>query len=103
MCVDVSLVYGGELLHDTHEQMSSSSDPCRYHSLPAAAQACEKCRVVGYSDRTVYLSLAPLFHIGGLSSTLAVTMAGGTHVFLPRMDMDLAASAMATCRYTGWW
>lgn len=54
--------------------------------------------MVGYSDSTVYLSLAPLFHIGGLSSTLAVTLAGGTHVFLPRMDMDLAASAMATCR-----
>ncbi len=32
----------------------------------------------------MYLHAAPLFHIGGLSSALAMLMAGARHVFLPR-------------------
>eukprot|EP00775_Hariotina_reticulata_P003283 gene3283-3560_t len=38
---------------------------------------------VGYCSSDVYLHLAPLFHIGGLSSALAVLLAGGQHVMMP--------------------
>jgi acyl-CoA synthetase (AMP-forming)/AMP-acid ligase II len=54
-------------------------------------QADEKLRVVGYGPSSVYLSLAPLFHIAGLNSTLAVTLGGGAHVFLERGG-DVAAA-----------
>lgn len=46
------------------------------------AQAAEKVRLGGYDSSTVYLSLTPLFHVAGLNSSVAMTMAGGTHVFL---------------------
>ncbi len=45
-------------------------------------QALEKVGLGQYDASTVYLSLAPLFHIAGLNSSIAVTLAGGTHVFL---------------------
>ena len=35
---------------------------------------------VGYRDNDVYLHCAPLFHIGGLSSALALLMVGGLQV-----------------------
>ena len=38
----------------------------------------------GYSADDVYLHAAPLFHIGGLCSALAMLAAGARHVFLPR-------------------
>ena len=41
---------------------------------------------VGYDSSTKYLNAVPLFHVGGLSSALAITMAGGTHIFLPRFS-----------------
>ncbi|DBA93732.1 TPA: hypothetical protein ACH3X3_013799 [Trebouxia sp. C0006] len=82
-------------------------------------QAMAKIRVVGYNASDVYLHAAPLFHIGGLSSAVAVLMAGGTHLFMgrftpgntldviqsskvtafiavPAMMADLAAAAAAT-------
>jgi hypothetical protein len=31
---------------------------------------------VNYSHETCYLNAVPLFHVGGLSSAIAVTMAG---------------------------
>lgn len=45
-------------------------------------QAQEKVELGQYDAATVYLSLAPLFHVAGLNSSIAVTLAGGTHVFL---------------------
>lgn len=39
-------------------------------------QALAKLLAVGYSSADVYLHCAPLFHIGGLSSALAVLAAG---------------------------
>lgn len=82
-------------------------------------QAMAKIRVVGYNVNDVYLHAAPLFHIGGLSSAVAILMAGGTHLFMgrftagntldvirnskvtafiavPAMMADLAAAAAAT-------
>lgn len=43
-------------------------------------QAMTKVDVVGYSKDTVYLHLAPLYHVGGISSMLAVMFVGGVHV-----------------------
>jgi len=40
-------------------------------------------------QRTPTLHLAPLFHIGGISSALALLLAGGAHVFLPRWALLL--------------
>eukprot|EP00879_Flechtneria_rotunda_P032374 GHRR01035570.1.p1 GENE.GHRR01035570.1~~GHRR01035570.1.p1 ORF type:complete len:325 (+),score=101.58 GHRR01035570.1:293-1267(+) len=47
-------------------------------------QSMSKLVHVGYCQDDVYLHVAPLFHIGGLSSGFAVLLAGGMHVFLPR-------------------
>jgi acyl-activating enzyme 14 len=47
-------------------------------------QSLVKLAVVQYSSSDTYLHMAPLFHIGGLSSAFAVLMAGGAHVFMPR-------------------
>ena len=56
-------------------------------------QALQKNAVIGYSAEDVYLHAAPLFHIGGLSSALAVLLAGGTHIFMqswsPRVALDI--------------
>lgn len=52
--------------------------------IPQVLQAVAKCVHLGYTSSTVYLNVLPLFHVGGISSTLAVTMVAGCHVFLPR-------------------
>ena len=54
-------------------------------------QAVAKILFAGYSNTDIYLHCAPLFHIGGLSSALAMLMVGAQHIFLPRY------SAAATC------
>ena len=63
-------------------------------------QAMAKLMVVGYSSHDIYLHAAPLFHIGGLSSAIAVLMAGGTHVFVGRFNaaasLDLIAQHQIT-------
>ena len=63
-------------------------------------QAMAKIRVVGYNANDVYLHAAPLFHIGGLSSAVAVLMAGGTHLFMGRFTasntLDVIQSSNVT-------
>ena len=63
-------------------------------------QAMAKIRVVGYNANDVYLHAAPLFHIGGLSSAVAVLMAGGTHLFMGRFTpgntLDVIQSSKVT-------
>ena len=63
-------------------------------------QAMAKIRVVGYNANDVYLHAAPLFHIGGLSSAVAVLMAGGTHIFMGRFTpgntLDVIQSSKVT-------
>jgi acyl-CoA synthetase (AMP-forming)/AMP-acid ligase II len=49
-------------------------------------QALEKVNLGHYTRNTTYLSLAPLFHVAGLNSSIAVTLAGGTHVFLHKPE-----------------
>lgn len=42
----------------------------------------------------VYLHTAPLCHIGGISSCMAVLMVGGCHVFIPKFGAKLAFAAV---------
>jgi len=41
---------------------------------------------VGYDSTSIYLHAPPMFHLADNASTLAVTMLGGVHVFIPRFD-----------------
>lgn len=45
--------------------------------------------VVGYAGDDVYMHTAPLFHVGGLSSSLATLTAGALQVVLPRFDAQV--------------
>ncbi|MEW5304347.1 MAG: hypothetical protein WDW38_011016 [Sanguina aurantia] len=58
------------------------------------AQSLVKLATVGYSSTDTYLHMAPLFHIGGLSSAHAALMAGCRQVLLPRFTAASALSAM---------
>lgn len=53
-------------------------------------QALAKLIVVGYRREDVYLHCAPLYHIGGMSSMLAVLAAGGTQVCALPINAQLA-------------
>lgn len=61
-------------------------------------QARAKLVHVGYDLSTRYLHLAPLFHIGGASSAVAVALAGGLHVTLPNLQ-DAAVWLRAVSQY----
>ncbi len=63
-------------------------------------QAMAKTRVVGYNANDVYLHAAPLFHIGGLSSAVAVLMAGGTHLFMGRFTAGNTLDVIQSNRVT---
>ncbi len=47
-----------------------------------------------FSEDTVYMHSAGLFHLAGASPAFALTMAGGTHVCLPKFDAVLAFEAI---------
>jgi acyl-CoA synthetase (AMP-forming)/AMP-acid ligase II len=64
------------------------------------AQSLAKLAVVGYSEEDVFLHAAPLFHIGGISSALAVLMAGSRHVFLEKYSPALLFSSLSQHRAT---
>ncbi|KAK7246147.1 hypothetical protein RIF29_41007 [Crotalaria pallida] len=57
-------------------------------------QSLAKIAMVGYSEDDVYLHTAPLCHIGGLSSALAMLMVGGCHVLTPKFDAKSAVEAI---------
>jgi acyl-activating enzyme 14 len=48
----------------------------------------------------VYLHTAPLCHIGGISSCLAILMAGGCHVLIPKFDAKSATEAIREHKVT---
>jgi long-chain acyl-CoA synthetase len=54
----------------------------------------------GYDQSTVFLHAAPMFHLTDGMATYSITMAGGTHVFIPRFDADAALRAMAANKVT---
>ncbi|KAJ0017235.1 hypothetical protein Pint_11245 [Pistacia integerrima] len=45
-------------------------------------------------DLQVYLHTAPLCHIGGLSSAMAMLMVGGCHVLFPKFEATSAVEAI---------
>ncbi len=53
-----------------------------------------------YDDTAVYLHAAPMFHLADMANTFAVTMAGGTHVTIPRFDVDDVLATIARERVT---
>lgn len=63
-------------------------------------QAAAKIQVIGYHAGDSYLHTAPLFHIGGLSSAMAVLKAGGTHVFMGKFSAKAALEAIHRHRIT---
>lgn len=64
------------------------------------AQSLAKIAVVGYGEDDVYLHTAPLCHIGGISSCLAILMAGGCHVLIPKFDAKSAIEAIREYKVT---
>ncbi len=52
------------------------------------------------SELDCNLGMLPLFHVGGLSTTLAVMQAGGTNIILPKFDIDLALDHIERDRVT---
>ena len=42
--------------------------------------------MIGYDDTSVFLHAAPMCHLTDGMSTVALTMAAGTHVFIPKFD-----------------
>ncbi|XP_015166642.1 2-succinylbenzoate--CoA ligase, chloroplastic/peroxisomal isoform X3 [Solanum tuberosum] len=57
-------------------------------------QSLAKIAIVGYGEDDVYLHTAPLCHIGGISSALALLMAGGCHILLPKFEAKLAVESI---------
>ncbi len=51
-----------------------------------------------FNEDTVYMHSAGLFHLAGSSPAMALTLAGGTHVCLPKFDAVLAFEAIQTHR-----
>lgn len=45
---------------------------------------------LNFSEDTVYLHSAALFHLAGASPMVALTMVGGTHVTIPKFEPELA-------------
>jgi acyl-activating enzyme 14 len=74
---------GGALICFTSGTTGASKGALLSHAS-IMHQSMAKLAVVRYSSNDVYLHVAPLFHIGGLSSAFAVLLAGGSHVFMPR-------------------
>ncbi|GKA05476.1 2-succinylbenzoate--CoA ligase, chloroplastic/peroxisomal [Tanacetum coccineum] len=57
-------------------------------------QSLAKIAVIGYSEDDVYLHTAPLGHVGGLSSALAMLMVGACHVLMPKFEAKSALEAI---------
>ncbi|KAL9240978.1 hypothetical protein vseg_015139 [Gypsophila vaccaria] len=57
-------------------------------------QSLAKIAIVGYTENDTYLHTAPLCHIGGISSCLAMLMAGGCHVLIPKFVGHMAVEAI---------
>ncbi|KAL3691279.1 hypothetical protein R1sor_004930 [Riccia sorocarpa] len=54
-----------------------------------------KLSEVGYSSDDIYLHAATLCHIGGISSALAIVMANGCHILLPKFEIRTAFSSIS--------
>lgn len=54
------------------------------------------CYMIGYDPTSVYLHAAPMCYLTDGMSTLSITMAAGTHVFIPRFEVEICLDAMTT-------
>jgi long-chain acyl-CoA synthetase len=57
-------------------------------------------RLYGFSDRTVYLSTAPLYHAAPLKFNMAVQALGGTSIIMQKFDAEAALAAIERHRVT---
>uniref|UniRef100_A0A7N0T0N3 4-coumarate--CoA ligase n=1 Tax=Kalanchoe fedtschenkoi TaxID=63787 RepID=A0A7N0T0N3_KALFE len=53
-------------------------------------QSLAKIAIVGYGEYDIYLHTASLCHIGGISSALAMLMAGACHIITPKFEAEKA-------------
>jgi acyl-CoA synthetase (AMP-forming)/AMP-acid ligase II len=70
----------------THDNLLANAA----HVLPA----------LGWSDRTVFLHAAPMFHLADICCLVAISAAGGRHVIMPRFDPDGVISAVQAHQVT---
>lgn len=56
--------------------------------------------LMGYDEASVYLHAAPMFHLADMASTFAVTLAGATHSFVPRFDVEAVLATIQRERVT---
>jgi fatty-acyl-CoA synthase len=66
-----------------------------YHHRGAYLNACGNALAFGLNADSVYLWTLPMFHCNGWSHTWAVTLAGGTHVCLRRVEPKRIFAAIA--------
>ncbi|KAF6135166.1 hypothetical protein GIB67_035237 [Kingdonia uniflora] len=57
-------------------------------------QSLAKIAIVGYNADDIYLHTAPLCHIGGISSGMAMLMVGACHVFVPKFEVKSVADVV---------
>ncbi|XP_022885537.1 2-succinylbenzoate--CoA ligase, chloroplastic/peroxisomal isoform X1 [Olea europaea var. sylvestris] len=62
--------------------------------LALVVQSLAKIATVHYDERDVYLHTVPLYHIGGISSAMAMLMAGGCQVIIPKFEAKLAIESI---------
>ena len=65
------------------------------HHRGAYLNACANALTFGLTPQSVYLWTLPMFHCNGWTYTWAVTLAGGTHVCLRRVEPALIFAAIA--------
>jgi 3-(methylthio)propionyl---CoA ligase len=70
------------------------------HHRGAYLNACANALAFGLTPRSVYLWTLPMFHCDGWTYTWAVTLAGGTHVCLRRVDPAPIFAAIADAGVT---
>ncbi len=70
------------------------------HHRGAYLNACANALTFGLSPRSVYLWTLPMFHCNGWTYTWAVTLAGGVHVCLRRVDAAPIFAAIAALGVT---
>ena len=71
-----------------------------YHHRGAYLNALGNAIAFGLTPRSVYLWTLPMFHCNGWTYTWAVTVVGGTHVCLRKVDPALIFPAIAEHRVT---
>jgi fatty-acyl-CoA synthase len=71
-----------------------------YHHRGAYLNALGNAVAFGLTPRSVYLWTLPMFHCSGWTYTWAVSVVGGTHVCLRKVDPELIFPAIAEHRVT---